>query len=290
MRSLEYFVGRRSALGTDEYWANFSMRRDPCMVVLSLCIFWYRIVSNWCIFKESKVDKANDDDSVFPFVVDPDDHCESPLVSYKDIKPMLDYLAKSRRKASLAIYDPYYCNGLVRENLLEIGYSNVYNKKEDAYKTWDEYDDSQPYPSYDVFITNPPYSGDHPERLVRHLTEDSRTKGKPWFLLMPQFIHKKDYYTKILATKKNKHNGIMPFYLVPKKRYVYLPPKDFREKKASDVHKKSSPFVSMWYIWGGSEKMTEELIRAYENSSDRNCDLARSTSALRDLRRKKHSS
>ena len=223
--------------------------------------------------------EAND----FPYPVMEDDHCESPLNSYKDIQVILDHLARPE-KSKLTIYDPYYCNGLVKENLQEMGFPNVYNKKEDAYKTWDRNDDSQPYPKYDVFITNPPYSGDHPERLIHHLTEDERARGKPWCLLMPQYIHKKDYYKSILA-KKNRQ-GIQPFYLVPKKRYVYLPPKNFREKKTSDVHKKSSPFVSMWFIWGGSMEKTNALIKAYKRSGDKACEIAPTTSALRDLRRK----
>merc|ERR1712007_296925 len=106
---------------------------------------------------------------------------------------------------------------------------------------------------------------------------------------MPQYIHKKDYYKSILA-KKNK-KGIQPFYLVPKKRYVYLPPKDFREKKSSDVHKKSSPFVSIWYVYGGTKEKTDRLVDAYKRWLKRTncnkCDLARGRSALRDLRRKK---
>jgi len=217
----------------------------------------------------------------FPYPVDADDHCESPANSYGDIKAILQYLASNKK--DFTIYDPYYCNGLVRENLKEMGYSNVYNKKEDAYVTWDPTDTSQPYPPYDVFITNPPYSGEHPESLVRHLMEHKGAAGKPWCLLMPQYVHKKDYYKSILAKKGKK--GIQPFYLIPKKRYVYLPPKNFREKKNSDVHKKSSPFVSMWYIWGGTMEKTEELIKEYIRS-DQDCEIARTTSALRDLRRK----
>lgn len=243
-------------------------------------------VQHWLIHVSSLQftgSEKKDTESDFPFPVAADDHCESPANSYKDIKAILDCLAPSK-KSDLAIYDPYYCNGLVRENLKELGYPNVYNKKEDAYVTWDVADATQPYPSSDVFITNPPYSGDHPEKLIRHLTEHKVASKRPWCLLMPQYVHKKDYYKAILA-KKNKQ-GIQPFYLVPKKRYVYLPPKNFREKKDSDVHKKSSPFVSMWYIWGGSVKKTEELMRAYKKSGKKNCEIAYTTSALRDLRRK----
>ena len=215
-----------------------------------------------------------------------------------------------KTKDDFAIYDPFYCNGSVIQHLNELGFSNVYNKKEDCYETWSK--DSvatslssatskkQLYPEYKAFITNPPYSGDHIERLISHLTTDERTKGKPWFLLMPTFVHKKDYYKDKVATKnkdlKNSSSSseerkIHPFYLVPKKRYVYIPPKQFREKKLSDVHKKSSPFVSMWYVYGGTREKTDRLFKAYnewqKQNSSFNCELARGKSALRDLRRKK---
>ena len=118
---------------------------------------------------------------------------------------------------------------------------------------------------------------------MKHVTSSS-FGDKPWLLLMPQWVHKKDYYAN--ATTKNHSNRIDPFYIVPKKRYVYLPPANFREKKESDVHKKSSPFTSMWYCWGGNQKRNEELMNAFRNSSvSTYCDLARSKSALRDLRR-----
>ena len=43
-----------------------------------------------------------------------------------------------------------------------------------------------------------------------------------------------------------------------------MPPANFREKKESDTHKKSSPFVSMWYIWGGTERMNQRIQRAIQ--------------------------
>jgi len=218
----------------------------------------------------------------FPYPTNADDHCESPLQSYKDILPILNALQKSigdRDKDSSQIYDPYFCDGSVIKHLSSLGYNNVYNKKEDCYAVWE----SNNEPQYDVFITNPPYSEDHIEKLMRHVSSPS-FGSKPWLLLMPQYVHKKEYY--INATTKNRTRPINPFYIVPKKRYIYKPPANFREKKDSDVHKKSSPFVSMWYIWGGSEKRNGELMNAFRNSCVMNtCDLARSKSALRDLRR-----
>jgi hypothetical protein len=212
----------------------------------------------------------------FPYPTDADDHCESPTEAYKDILPLLQNLC-SNKPGRVCIYDPYYCDGAVKERLGELGFSNVYNEKEDCYKVWS---DSATYPSFDIFATNPPYSGDHIEKLIQHVTAPKF--NQPWFLLMPNFVHKKQFFLDALS-----RNNIQPFYLVPKKRYIYLPPKDFRKSKKSDVHKKSSPFVSMWYIYGGSNAMNDQLMRHFHKDKTASCELARSKSALRDLRRKK---
>jgi len=194
------------------------------------------------------------------------------LESYRDILPFLEELCHGSKK-DFAIYDPYYCNGAVKRNLKELGFPNVHNEKVDCYQVWSS---GVGFPEFRVLITNPPYSDNHIPQLLQHVT--SRNFGnRPWFLLLPTWVHKKDYY-------KSATSRIKPFYLVPKKRYTYLPPKQFREKKASDVHKKSSPFVSMWYIWGGTPEQNEELIQHYQGNGT--CDLVRSKSALRDLRRK----
>lgn len=179
----------------------------------------------------------------------------------------------------MKIYDPYFCDGSVVKHLSSLGFESVYNKKEDCYAVWESKSESQ----FDAFLTNPPYSEDHIEKLMNYITSPS-FGSKPWLLLMPQWVHKKDYY--VNATTKNRAKRCDPFYIVPKKRYVYLPPANFREKKDSDVHKKSSPFISMWYCWGGDEKRNGELMNAFKKSATmRDCDMARSKSALRDLRR-----
>mmetsp|Transcript_20722 Transcript_20722/g.26749 ORF Transcript_20722/g.26749 Transcript_20722/m.26749 type:complete len:361 (-) Transcript_20722:29-1111(-) len=212
----------------------------------------------------------------FPYPTEADDHCESPKEAYVHIQPLLHSLRKTDQSPFL-IYDPYYCDGAVRNNFEELGFPQVYNKKEDCYHVWSGKD----LPKFDIMVTNPPYSGDHMEKLMRFIT--SPVFGdRPWFLLLPNWVHKKDFF---LAAVQN----ITPFYLVPRKRYVYLPPKGFREAKKSDIHKKSSPFISMWYIWGGTKAKNEGLMRCFLNSKGSGgvCELARSKSALRDLRRKK---
>lgn len=211
----------------------------------------------------------------FPFPTDADDHCESPMESYRDILPFLEKLCDNDKK-NLTIYDPYYCNGAVKRHLQELGFPNVYNVKVDCYQVWSS---GVGYPDFQVLITNPPYSDTHIPQLLQHVT--NRNFGtRPWFLLLPTWVHKKEYYKTCTA-------GLNPFFMVPQKRYTYLPPKHFREKKASDVHKKSSPFVSMWYIWGGTTEQNETLIQHYQQGGydGGSCDLVRSKSALRDLRR-----
>jgi hypothetical protein len=216
----------------------------------------------------------------FPFATDADDHCESPLEAYHDIVLLLKHLQNQHYAESqkFTIYDPYYCDGAVKRNLQQLGFDSVYHEKEDCYQQWASASFHTRH-SFHVLVTNPPYSGDHMERLLQYVQTHYQTR--PFFLLLPNWVVKKDYYQTCTAS-------IRPFYLVPHKRYVYVPPKDFRPSKKSDTHKKSAPFVSMWYCWGGTMARNEALIQLFyqRSASSLACDLARSKSALRDLRRK----
>lgn len=241
----------------------------------------------------------------FPFPVDPDDHCESPMEAYKDIVPLLTLLdaqiyPNSTSSNMLQIYDPYYCDGAVIRNFLSLGFTNVYNRKENCYAMWEAASSASHDRTsksimnrFDVLVTNPPYSDDHIERLIQFVTSELFiNRQKPWFLLLPQWVHKKDYFinaTTKANLKSSQKTYVQPFYLVPKKRYIYTPPPNFRLPTKSDVHKKSSPFISMWYCWGGTTAMNEQLIQHYYDTKKciihQTCDLARTKNALRDLRR-----
>mmetsp|Transcript_2972 Transcript_2972/g.6059 ORF Transcript_2972/g.6059 Transcript_2972/m.6059 type:complete len:316 (-) Transcript_2972:1857-2804(-) len=234
--------------------------------------------------EETEPDSDREDDvdakpieQSFPYPTDADDHCESPKEAYENIQSFLLAL-RPDKQSKFRIYDPYYCDGAVVRNFAELGFPDVYNQKEDCYRVWA----GQKLPQFDLLVTNPPYSGDHIEKLMKFIT--SKAFGnRPWLLLLPNWVHKKDYF---LTATRNIH----PFYIVPRKRYVYLPPKGFREAKKSDIHKKSSPFISMWYIWGGTKAVNDKLLASFKGSKiarDGSCDMARSKSALRDLRRKK---
>lgn len=201
-----------------------------------------------------------------------DDHCETPAVAYEHLESFLVALMRALGKTSrseLCIYDPYYCAGAVVQHLSALGFSNVINARENCYEHWQDRE-------YDVLVTNPPYSGDHMERLCQFLEH----KKKPFALLVPNFVHKKPYYRQVLEKWR-------PFYVVARKRYVYVPPAGFREKKASDTQKKTSPFVTFWHLWAGHQHNLRVQNEVYKTLRSGELDLCRSKNALRDLRRKK---
>jgi hypothetical protein len=82
-------------------------------------------------------DKANDFlNGEYPFEADDADHAETPVEAYRDIAPVLARLAEAlgKTKATLRVYDPYYCAGGVVKRLAQHGFKKVYNRCEDFYK------------------------------------------------------------------------------------------------------------------------------------------------------------
>jgi hypothetical protein len=55
-----------------------------------------------------------------PFVAESADHAETPVEAYRDIAPLLDVIATSigKTRATLRIYDPYFCDGELLPSLL----------------------------------------------------------------------------------------------------------------------------------------------------------------------------
>jgi hypothetical protein len=83
-------------------------------------------------------------------------------------------------------------------------------------------------------VTNPPYSEDHVERILKFCV----AAGKPWFLLVPNFVYVNPYYPKALGP------AVKPCYLVPAGRYEYVVPPGVRRDEAV----KTAPFGSFWYV------------------------------------------
>jgi hypothetical protein len=141
--------------------------------------------------------------SEHPFVADPGDHAETPFEAYRDIEPLLfrlvERLGRKGGKAALRIYDPFFCEGSVTKHLNRLGFTNVINRNEDFYDVLKR----GAIPDHDVLVTNPPFSGDHMERTLRFALDN----GKPFFLLLPQFVAKKAYY---LETVKDLPGAAVP--------------------------------------------------------------------------------
>lgn len=151
----------------------------------------------------------------YPYKVTDDDHCETPAQAYVDISSILISFALliGKTAETLMVYDPYFCEGSVIERMGSIGFKTVHNVKEDFYLAHAE----NRLPQYDVLVTNPPYSGTNMERLLR-ICVDS---GKPWLLLMPNYVYTKDYYAEVVRPC-----SAPVFYVVPNRgRYLYTTPK-----------------------------------------------------------------
>lgn len=131
---------------------------------------------------------AEGGDGSFPYDADPSDHAETPDEAYADVAPLLERLAEclGKTKETVRIYDPYYCNGGVIRRLKRHGFLHIYNRREDFYEKIAK----KTTPDFDILLTNPPYSGDHPAKIVDFCC----SVGKPWLLLVPNWVYIKEYY------------------------------------------------------------------------------------------------
>jgi hypothetical protein len=167
--------------------------------------------------------------------VDEADHCETPFRAYRDVEPFLFALAKAlkKTKATLRVYDPYYCEGSMVAHLNALGFESVYNRNEDFY----ERVAANTTPEFDVLVTNPPYSGEHFKRILSFC----RACGKPWLLLLPNFVCRKQYYQPSIGPSAR------PLFLIPdaSKPYRYWAP----GRQGFDVRAKgTTPFETFWYV------------------------------------------
>jgi hypothetical protein len=89
-----------------------------------------------------------------------------------------------------------------------------------------------------VLVTNPPYSADHLQRCLAFCAASRAA----WLLLLPSFVHSKDYCEAAVAELAHK-----PVYVVPKKRFVYWTPKGAaRQNPKVRKDGRTSPFVTLW--------------------------------------------
>ena len=189
----------------------------------------------------------------FEYEVDYNDHFESPEDAYRDILPLLDSLkvvpnenVKHHRKDHI-IYDPYYCTGRTKRILRTLGFENVIHEKRDFYK---DIEDSN-IPNHHTLITNPPYSDEHKERCLQFCLKQFLERGRPFFLLMPDYVAKKNYYRKIIG------DAIEDVaYFVPSRNYLFQHPEGTGYEK--------SPFSSLWFCGIGKERIQQ--LKGYLNA------------------------
>ena len=84
---------------------------------------------------------------------------------------------------------------------------------------------------YDILVTNPPYSGEHKQKLLDYLLEDST----PFCLLLPAYVAAKSYWREFVEAIKKRNNSEMrkvesqevklnEIYLLPPENYEYKHP------------------------------------------------------------------
>jgi hypothetical protein len=123
------------------------------------------------------------------------------------------------------------------ERLRTLGFTSVYNRKEDFYLKIAE----DTIPEYDCLVTNPPYSADHVERLLKFCVESA----KPFFLLLPNYVYCKPYFAQLFDALQHSAVAGKMFYIAPKAhRYLYTTPKGRRQRKSG---KFTAPFPTFWY-------------------------------------------
>lgn len=160
----------------------------------------------------------------YPYPTDYNDHFETPARAYDDIFPLLERaLATKDAKRNgtggdgnaggapgsddhATIYDPYYCTGrsadLINDAFRRHGSASRVppSRVRVRHEKRDFYDDVKrdAVPHHDVLVTNPPYSGNHKERCLEFAVDQLRERGRPFFLLMPNYVATKDYFRRIV--------------------------------------------------------------------------------------------
>ncbi len=193
----------------------------------------------------------------YPYPTDYNDHFETPQRAYADIYPLLQYClqnnkqsSNNKNEAAAIIYDPYFCTGAAATLMEQTIKSNkaksplptpvkIHHKKADFYVDIRQ----NKFPQYDILVTNPPYSSNHKERCLDFAVNQLKKNGRPFFLLMPNYVSTKEYFRKITQT-------IQVVFIAPSAShpYEYIHPEGTGHDK--------SPFESVWFCGvSGNEDM-----------------------------------
>lgn len=185
--------------------------------------------------------------------------------SFMPIPPSL-VQQRTELRSNLVLFDPYYCNGRTKSLLESLGFHKVIHRKRDFYQDVKQ----KSIPNHDVFISNPPYSGDHKERCLEFAIKNLRENGRPFFLLMPNYVAVKDYYKKIIHDHQNKDQDLNDMvYIIPPRPYKYEHP----EGTGHD----NPPFESIWFCGVGNRNI-HKVISLFNQVTQRKKECTKHTS------------
>ncbi len=212
--------------------------------------------------KATKADrKSNIKFGGFPYPTDYNDHFETPHRAYEDIFPLMEYILAGKQKndskkrpstaepqnkqgctSEKIIYDPYYCAGRAATLLNDVFQRTqistlirIQHEKRDFYRDIRQ----NTVPQYDILVTNPPYSGDHKERCLDFAVGQLKRYGRPFFVLMPNYVAIKEYFRKTVLESSGSKKEVQTFYISPSCPYEY----DHPDGTGYQV----SPFASVWF-------------------------------------------
>ena len=220
--------------------------------------------------KKSTEKKSTVNIGKYPYPTDYNDHFETPARAYDDIYPLLEYVLINKQKCKhnrsgssneATIYDPYYCAGRAGTLLNDLFQRHqskrlpstsirIQHEKRDFYKDIKQ----KTVPNHDILVTNPPYSEDHKERCLEFAVNQLKEHGRPFFLLMPNYIAMKEYFRTIVLFGEGKKKRIQTFYITPSKQHQY------EYDHPEGTGHKVSPFASVWFI--GLSYMDNEVIKS----------------------------
>ena len=182
----------------------------------------------------------------YPYPTDYNDHFETPQRAYADIYPLLQYCLQKNKKSSsnkesATIYDPYFCTGTAAILMEQTIKSNkhksplptpvrIHHKKADFYVDIRQ----NKVPQYDILVTNPPYSSNHKERCLEFAVNQLKRNGRPFLLLMPNYVSTKEYFRKLTQT-------IQVVFIAPSTSHPY----EYNHPDGTGHEK--SPFESVWF-------------------------------------------
>mmetsp|Transcript_3414 Transcript_3414/g.4781 ORF Transcript_3414/g.4781 Transcript_3414/m.4781 type:complete len:292 (+) Transcript_3414:60-935(+) len=206
--------------------------------------------------KEKKRKRSEEDSKIkFKWKTEFGDHFSSPRQAFVDIYLALEYFSKclGKKKETLKILDPFYCDGSCLTYLHDLGFMSAENPCEDFYQSTAFKTNLK---HFDVLVTNPPYSADHKQRA---LTFALKTK-KPWAMLLPAYCCEKDYFPGWESC----------FVLVPKfHNYIFRHPLGVSKKEK--IHDKEPSLPTFLWIISPGQSLPggiDALVNYFEQKLD----------------------